>query len=259
MFFTLSKILDILLAPITWVILLSLCAVPVAMRGRFVRFRQWSPVLAAAVLFIAAQESVANLLWEGLEMGAQKTYREDEKYDAVVLLGGVVNDRAMSSHAGVSFNDNVERLLATYDLLRRNKAKYVVITGGVPDSTPDENNEAHVLAKQLVAWGIADDRILIEPKARNTWENAVNTKPILEEKKLGRVVIVTSAFHMKRALGCFHKAGLPNVDALPVDYRSFDAARFGSQWLPRSGALDVTTSAVREVFGRAVYWVRGYN
>lgn len=251
--------LDIFLSPITWVILFSLFAIPVAMRGRFVKLRMWSPVIAASLLYVCSTETVANSLWEGLELGAPSTYKEDTTYEAVVLLGGVVNERAMMTKPGPSYNDNVERLLATYDLLRRGKAKVAIISGGVPDSARNDQNEARVLAKQLVAWGIAEDRVIIEPKARNTWENALNAKTILDERNLTRVVIVTSAFHMRRAYGCFKKAGLPNVATLPVDYRSFDSGRFGTSMMPRAGALETTTAAIREFFGRAVYWVKGYS
>jgi len=229
------------------------------MRGRFVKLRMWSPLIAAVVLYVCSLETVSNLLWEGLELGAPRTFKDDTTYEAVVLLGGVVNERAMASKPGPSYNDNVERLLITYDLLRRGKAKVAILSGGVPDSSREEQNEARVLAKQLIAWGIAEERVLIEPRARNTWENALNTKTILDEKHLSHVVIITSAFHMQRAYGCFKKVGLGNVDTLPVDYRGFDSARFSSSLLPRSGALETTTAAIREFFGRAVYWVRGYS
>ena len=71
------------------------------------------------------------------------------------------------------------------------------------------------------------------------------------------VLIVTSAFHMPRAHGCFRAVGL-EVDTLPVDFRSF-AAPYRGEWIPRAKHLEESTEAIREWFGRFIYRVRGYS
>jgi uncharacterized SAM-binding protein YcdF (DUF218 family) len=114
-----------------------------------------------------------------------------------------------------------------------------------------------VVAKQLEDWGIAHDRIVVEDRALNTRDNAVESARIVRERGWRDVLIVTSAHHMPRALECFNAVGLP-VDTMPVDFRSYDASGVSSTWMPRSGALNQSTSAIRELVGRVVYRVQGY-
>jgi uncharacterized SAM-binding protein YcdF (DUF218 family) len=101
--------------------------------------------------------------------------------------------------------------------------------------------EAQVLADQLVARGIEADCVIVEPTARNTRDNAVEMVRITRARKYERMVVVTSAFHLPRALGCSRAVGL-EVDALPVDYRSFDPRRQLS-WQPRAAYLDRSSTA----------------
>ena len=68
---------------------------------------------------------------------------------------------------------------------------------------------------------------------------------------------MTSAFHMDRAAGCFRAEGM-TFDTLPVDYRTYDPARFSGSWLPRADRLADSTAALREYVGRIVYRAEGY-
>ncbi|HXN33592.1 MAG TPA: YdcF family protein, partial [Polyangiaceae bacterium] len=220
MFFFLSKTLDALLSPLTWSVVLI--AIGLFWPGPSIR-RRLCAVAGLAVLLLFSFEPLANALERTLERSATRTYRADIVYDAVILLGGVVDRSAASGEP--SYNDNVERLIVTYDLLRTNHARRVIVSGGVLDPAAPNLVEAEVLARQLVDWGIARDRITIEPHSRNTYENAVESRRIAEGSGWTRLLIVTSAFHMPRALGCFRAVGLA-VDTLPVDYRAYDPARF---------------------------------
>jgi uncharacterized SAM-binding protein YcdF (DUF218 family) len=133
----------------------------------------------------------------------------------------------------------------------------VILSGGVLDPSVPSLVEADVLAQQLVDWGISRDRIVAERRSRNTHENAVESQRIANENGWRRLLVVTSAFHMPRAVGCFRAVGLA-VDTLPVDYRAYDPARFSGSWLPRAMFLDHSTAAVREWCGREIYRLQGY-
>jgi uncharacterized SAM-binding protein YcdF (DUF218 family) len=256
-FYFFSKILDILLSPLSWAMLLCLYAARKPRRRRR-RGRAWAPLAAVLVLYVFSIEPVANALTASLETPDTKTARDDVTYDAVALLGGVVDDRATFTHGQPSYNDNIERLLATYDLLRTGRAKFTVVSGGAVDASRAETVEARVLGKQLVDWGIAPERVIIEDQAKNTRENAVYIAKIARERGWRSVVVVTSAMHMPRALDCFRAVSLP-VDALPVDYNSYDARRFAAGWLPRSVFLEESAAAIREIAGRVIYRIRGYG
>jgi len=167
-----------------------------------------------------------------------------------------VNHGSTASHGVPSYNDNVERLLVSYDLLRTGRAKHVIVSGGYAGSG-DRVNEARVLGRQLEDWGIARDRIVLEPRARNTHENAVESTTLVKQRGYRTLLLVTSAYHMPRALDCFRAVGV-HVDALPVDFRA-SGSECPREWLPRAGHLETSEAVLRETFGRWVYRVRGYG
>jgi uncharacterized SAM-binding protein YcdF (DUF218 family) len=252
-FFLLSKLLDVLLSPLTWAITLVALAAPWRL-SRPKKPKRQRILLGAAVgvLVVFSYAPVPNALVALLESSAKDTTTKDEPYDAIVLLGGMIED---ASSGGVEYNERIERLLVTYDWLREDRAKVAILSGG-----PVREGglvEAEQLRDQLVKWGIDPARLIVEGRSLNTRENALYSAEIVKERGLSRLVIVTSAFHMKRSLGCFRAVGL-EPDTLPVDYGT---ARWGSVFLslPRSQHFDASTRAIRELFGRAVYWVSGYT
>jgi len=189
----LSKSLDLLFAPLTGSLLLL--ALALLTHRRRPRLSVLATLGALSLLLVFSLEPVANSLTRSLETPTTRTFGDDVTYDAVLLLGGLVDPRPTEDFA--------------------------------------------------------------EPTALNTHDNAVATSRIAREHGWTHLVVVTSAFHMPRALACFRAVGL-EVDALPVDYRSFDPSRHGFSWLPRSHALDQSTNALRERAGRTVYALWGY-
>jgi uncharacterized SAM-binding protein YcdF (DUF218 family) len=252
-FFLLSKTLDILLSPFSWAV--ALVATALLWKGAPSRAR-WFGGAGLGILLLFSFEPLANFLLRRLEQGAVQTYRADANYDALILLGGMVERSSVAGRP--EYNENVERLLVTYDLLRSDRAHYALVSGGALDPTVPSLVEANVLAQQLFDWGISSDRVIVEPRSRNTHENAVECRRIADERGLSRLLLVTSAFHVPRALGCFRAVGL-SVDTLPVDYRSYDPGRFSGSLLPRANHLERSEMALREWFGRGIYWARGYS
>ena len=288
MFFALSKTLDLLLSPLVWALILISMAM-LAKRARRLesasgasprksevpvcypahgprwwprpgtRLRRGADLLDAAalplacvILYVFSMEVVSNRLVRALEIDAPDSKREGQVYDAVILLGGLVLDR-VDTHNGVSYNENVERLHGTYDVLARGEAKRAILSGG---SWADTTPEAVTLADELVRMGIARERLLIEERSRNTRENALYTAEIVRREGMTSLLLVTSAFHMQRSLGCFEAVGL-HPDTMPVDYKSYDPARFRGSFLPRTTSLDNSTMALRELAGRVVYRLTG--
>jgi uncharacterized SAM-binding protein YcdF (DUF218 family) len=172
MFFFLSKTLDALLSPLSW----SVALLAIGLSGGRAQKRRWIGALGVAALLLFSFEPFANMLQRAIERGAVRTYRDDLTYDAVILLGGVV-ERAATSNPP-AYNDSVERVLVVYDLLRGGHARHVIVSGGALDPATPSLIEAGVLAQQLVDWGIVADRVVVEPNSRNTRENAVESKRI---------------------------------------------------------------------------------
>ncbi len=255
MFVELSKTLDLLLSPLTWALGLALAAAALARRRP--RAASAAALFSAAVLWLFSAEPVAGFLYRRAEASAAKTYDPRAVYDAVIVLGGGLDPDATEQAGEPELNAAGERFLRGLELLHEGKARNALLSAGTLDRRPGALAEAPVFARELVRLGIAPERVVAEARSRNTRENAVESARIVRERGWNRLVLVTSAFHMERALGCFHAVGL-TPDALPVDYRSYDPARRSGSWVPRSGALGASTDALRELFGRAVYRVVGY-
>jgi len=258
-FFLLSKVLDLFLSPLTWGLLLLAAALPWTRRSanRWKRKRVLG-ALGLGVLLVAAASPTGTMMTRSLESGATATMRDGVTYDAVVLLGGIVDEGVSAERGQPAYNDNVERVIMTHRVLREGRARFVIVSGGTVDPKLAAFGEAASLARQLEDWGIAKDRIILEDRSRNTRENALYTKEIVKERGFERVLVLTSAFHMPRALDCFRAVDLP-VDALPVDYRARVNAPVGFDVLPRAYWLHVTAAMTRELFGRLVYRVQGYG
>jgi uncharacterized SAM-binding protein YcdF (DUF218 family) len=95
-----------------------------------------------------------------------------------------------------------------------------------------------------------------EAGSRNTRENAVESARVAAARGWRRLLLVTSAQHVPRALGCFRAVGL-EPDVLPVDREAGDAK--GASWLPRAYALSRSSDVLRELAGRLVYRLAGYT
>ena len=252
-FYLLSKILDALVTPLAWAALLIGYA---CVSGRSSGARRALAALGLAVLVFFSLEPVSNALFRWLESPPVRTVRPGVTYDVVILLGGIDDDRVAATWGERAYNNNNERLLETFDLLREGKATHAIVSGGAPAPDRLEKVEARVLVDQLAAWGIAKDRLVVEDQARNTHENATLSAAIVRARGWKTVLVVTSAFHMARAYGCFRAEGLA-VDTLPVDFRSYGPA-FHGELVPRADHLEQSSAAVREAFGRLVYKLRGY-
>jgi uncharacterized SAM-binding protein YcdF (DUF218 family) len=252
-FLALSKVLDWLLAPLSWALLLLLAAALLRRRPRL----SWALAgLGAATLVLFSIGPVANGLVRLAERGAPSTYRPEVVYDAVVVLGGMVDDAASRASGATELDGRVDRLLRAYELARAGRARAVLVSAGVVAPVPGDVPEADRLAAKLVEWGIPAGQVVVEASSRNTRENAIESSRIAAAHGWRSLLLVTSAAHVARALGCFRAVGL-EPDVLPVDFRAGDGR--GEGWLPRAGALERSTEALRELAGRAVYRTMGYT
>jgi uncharacterized SAM-binding protein YcdF (DUF218 family) len=253
MFFLLSKILDVLVSPLAWVLVLAIAAAVTDRR----EVARGLAGLAAVVLYVFSTGFVASRMARELESSAARTMRDDVTYDVVIVLGGMVDDQISATWGEPAYNDNVERLLVPYDLLRTGRARSAILSSGVGhfgDGIP----EADILVDQLARWGIAKERLVPERASRNTHENAVESKRLVDQRGDKTVLVVTSAFHMSRAAGCFKKVGL-TVDTLPVDRRTAAPRFTPMELIPRAGNLHECAHVIHEWVGRVVYRLRGYT
>lgn len=153
-----------------------------------------------------------------------------------------------------------DRILYAERLLRQGAAPRLIITGGtIPFLRTIEGSEAEASYRIIASLCSADTaRILLEKKARNTWENGLFTKRMLDSLRLQpSVILVTSALHMPRSVAVFRKLGVAVYPA-PTDY----AADVPFQWraigmIPNAGSLNQSTNALHEWYGIVAYKLFG--
>jgi uncharacterized SAM-binding protein YcdF (DUF218 family) len=153
-------------------------------------------------------------------------------------------------------NEAAERFTEAVALARRLPGARVVFSGGSAAVFADEPPEAETAARLFAALGIAKDRITLESASRDTYENAMFTARLIKPAAGQRWLLVTSAWHMPRAMGCFRQAGVA-VEAWPVDYRTaphFQPLRFHTALTEGWRRIDFIA---REYVGLVAYYLSG--
>lgn len=178
---------------------------------------------------------------------------ESPQADAIVVLGGSVA-APESPRLEVELTDSSDRILHAARLYRAGKAPIVIATGGASDSSP----EAFAMKALLKEWGVPGKNIVIETESLNTFQNSVNTKPLIDKRGVKRVLLVTSAIHMPRALATFQTFGI-NVIPSPTDYIEEDRKNYEIiDFLPDLDSLGKTSLVIKEYLGMMVYRWRGW-
>jgi uncharacterized SAM-binding protein YcdF (DUF218 family) len=198
---------------------LILAGLVLAARKRTYRFGVGLATASTALLLVAGLSPVANWVIEPLE-NRFPTYGDDGRPIAgVIVLGGGVQADESFSRGQVTLNEAGERVIALADLARRYPAAKILFSGG--SNTPFEGDrvEADAVAHFAPMLGIPSERILIEAASLTTRENAVFSRDVLKPKPGERWLLVTSAWHMPRAVGCFRQVGF-EVVPYPVDFRT---------------------------------------
>jgi uncharacterized SAM-binding protein YcdF (DUF218 family) len=242
--FILSKITGFLLDPFLWVVLLILSAL--LMRDTFLRKKR---LLLAASLFLLFSN---GLIISKLCLAWQPASREaapGEHYDTGIVLGGYAGYETTEKKG--YFNSNADRFLETARLYKTGHISRIIVSGGQAFQNPDGFLEAVFTRERLMDMGIPREDIIIEGKSRNTKENALFTKAILDSLHLGnRQLLITSAMHMPRAEKIFRNAGIP-VATFPCAYVVLprDGQWYFEQLMPRARAFDLWHVYLRELVG----------
>lgn len=255
MFFILSKILGFLAAPSNALAIVGVLGVVAAAFGAQ---RLGVVLMAASILGLAALglSPAANWLLIPLEERFPRA-ADDPAPAGIVVLGGSFDTVVAGSRQEVALTEAAERLTEIAELARRWPNARIVFTGGSNALLYGGATEAELAARMFESFGVAGERVTLESRSRNTVENAQFVRALVAPGPGERWLLVTSAYHMPRAVGCFRRAGFP-VEAWPVDYRTRgpeDAARpFSSV----SAGLRRADIAVREWIGLVTYRALGY-
>lgn len=255
MFFSLSKILYVLVMPLSFVFY----ALLYALFTRNPRRKRNALLLGMGLLYVFSNEYLVNEVLAWWERPPTTVSGAEAPYDvAIVLTGGIINERRQLP-GRVLFDRGADRLLQPLQLYRHGQVRKILISGGTFEIDTLAQAEREAAAQQfLIDCGVKQDDIIWEHRSRNTRENAVNSAKILKERFPNqRYLLITSAFHMRRAEGCFQKAGV-RFKAYPADIRSGDRTFRFDLLFPKEEALGTTYFLVREWIGYLAYRVMGY-
>ena len=164
---------------------------------------------------------------------------------AVVLGGGMRGQRSASS-AYPDLALAADRVWHAARLYHAGKAPLLLLSGGVV--RPDEGAEALAMQIFLRDLGVPDAAMLLEPRSTTTAENAAFSADMLRERGVQRVILVTSALHMRRARAVFEHAGLA-VTPAPTDFESLGRKTVARDWIPSAEALGGSARAFKELLG----------
>ncbi|CAN5549708.1 YdcF family protein [soil metagenome] len=254
MFFFLSKTLSYILKPLVIIVGLLLLS-------WFLRNQRWKKrlfVVAISMLLFFSNDFIANEFMRGWEMEVTPFNDLMKKYEYGILLCGVAKVE-VGPHDRVYIGSAADRVNHTLQLYRMGYIKKILISGGSGRLIDVGEREADQLSDLLQLMGVPGSDIIIENQSRNTHESAVEVKKIIEKITTpDQCILITSAFHMRRAIACFAKAGWP-TDRFSADVLShFRNYSFDTLFIPKTEAIGTWGILIKEWAGYVTYWGVGY-
>jgi uncharacterized SAM-binding protein YcdF (DUF218 family) len=255
MFFTASKILGFFALPSNALIAVGLVGL-VLLCTRFTRLASWLILTSLVLIAIAGLSPLGNALILPLEQRFPPWDPSRGPPDGIVVLGGAISPDISAARGAVALNEAAERIIAAVELARRYPNARIIYSGGTNALIFAEGVEAAFAVRQLEALGVAHDRITAEEQSRNTIENAVFSRLVANPKPGERWLLVTSAYHMPRAMAAFRAAQFP-IEAYPVDWRTRGPADVVTPFGSLSEGLGRTDTAAHEWLGLLAYRLAG--
>ncbi len=220
MFFIASKILGVFTQPLNLLFLFFGLAGILLIFGKL-KIARKTLIWVCALFLLCGYTQIADLALSVLERQTDlpATNQFNEKPLGIIVLGGTATSDKQVRTGWYHLNSSAERITEAIILAKKYPSALLVFTGGSGHIVGRKNDEAlafRILFEQMDA---VQNEVLLEAQAKNTWQNAVNTIAITNGREIANWLLVTSAFHMPRAIGSFNKAGL-DVIAWPTDYRA---------------------------------------
>lgn len=254
MFFILSKALLIFISPFTWFIL-ALAGALFLKKEKYRRRFKWSAIF----IFFFFTNSVIFLQFCGLWEVQGKKISTLKNYDVGIVLTGMAEYN--SDLDVVSIRRGGDRIWQALTLYHKKKIDKILISGDNGYVSDRGLHEAKQIKEVLIGWGIPEQDIITEEISRNTHENALETKKLLDKSypHFNEFLLITSGTHMRRSLACFEKVGL-KCDSFSTDlYTGPKQAYFWDQYLvPNVGNFSDWNQLMKEWIGYISYDIVGY-
>lgn len=253
MFFVVSKILYFIIQPLN----VALAILFVGWLTLFKRSKLGRHLVGSGliVLYAFAWGPISGALIIPLEKRFSNS-KITEPIDGIIVLGG--GFRTLESGT-VQFG-NLDRTIKGIILARQHHEATLVFSGGSASVLNQTHREADYMTKLSELFGISSDRVLIDRNSRNTRENAIETANLLKDYRQNNAnakwVLITSAFHMPRAVGCFRMVG---IDPIPYKVDYIRDGNYNFIPLPSPENLMESRIAIKEWIGLIAYKLAGYT
>jgi uncharacterized SAM-binding protein YcdF (DUF218 family) len=213
---------------------------------------------AAAAVALAAFSPLGNILLTPLEQRfPDLAFKNEDSIDGIIVLGGSYDTVSHSYLSTIFLRDDSAPMAVVPGLARQYPKARIIISGG-SEPLNSGPSEAAIVKKYFVSFGIDADRIAVEERSLTTAENARFSAQLIHPEPGSRWLLVTSAYHIPRAVGAFRKAGL-NVIACPAGWRTHG---WQDVWRPAATAtenLRRADVAAHEWLGLLAYRLAGYS
>jgi uncharacterized SAM-binding protein YcdF (DUF218 family) len=263
MFIYLSKLLPLFVYPLGLALIFLIIAMVAKPGSKWVKY---SVITAFIILLIGGNGWFSTILVRSLEWQYLPPEELPEGEMIVVLGGGT--GAVQYPRRFVELGDTADRVTYASSLYHQGAAPKILLSGGyIPFLGENDGSPAENMAVIFGLLGVPEDAIIIEKESLNTYENAIFTKEILDSLGIHKIILVTSAQHMPRAMALFTKQGL-DVSPAPTDF-SVTQADWQQLWelklqiqifnlIPSASNLSATTSAMKEYMGIFMYKLRGW-
>jgi uncharacterized SAM-binding protein YcdF (DUF218 family) len=242
MYFIFSKVLLFLITPFFWVIVLLI--IGIISKKTPIKKRLF---ISSAIVFLLFSNPF--LLRRFARLWNYLPNNVTGNYSCAILLGGFASEDAKGTGF---FNAACDRFIEAAELKTTGKVNRILISSGNSSLNPDGFREADWVKKEFSKLNIPDSAILVEPNSRNTFENAEFSKKVLETKHLAPpYVLVTGAYHMRRAMYIFKKAGVA-VIPYPAEYFSVYEGFSFTEFIPNLEVLSIWSTYTKEIVGYMV-------
>jgi len=254
MFFILSKTAAQLLVPSNFLIALGIAGL-LLLATRFVRAGRWLVVASFVLLAVAGLSPLGAFMLHALESRFPQWDASRGPPDGIIILGGSISKGFSLDYGEPVVGGDAGRLIAMAKLARAYPNARIVYSGGDANLFGKPHPETNFVGPVLDAFGIPRARVALEERSRNTAENAIFTKALVQPKPGERWLVVTSAWHVPRAVGCFRQAGF-DVEAYPTAWRTRKTISYGIFERASTG-LSIFDEAVHEWAGLVSYRLTG--
>ena len=210
----------------------------------------WLAFAGVGCVVVCSSGAFSTAFIGGLEAGYRPVRGSGcERAQAINILGGSIKARAPSD-LEPRLHSGSDRLWEASRLYHAHCAPLIFVSAGGPEEVASDATESAAAREFLRDLGVPDGAVQSEGRSRTTAENARLSREHLSPLGVRRILLVTSAWHMRRAARDFERQGFTVIPA-PADFRSLDSGTGIGRWLPGAEALALSQVALKEYLG---YW-----